>query len=107
MPNTKSVEINEQADAAAAKSGRKHRATYARDKRTGGYLVRIAGPYPERFGNREVPVTMQNGEEHFERLTSLVWTGITPADSKFGNPGERVALYHFEAKPREAVEAEF
>ena len=107
MPNTKSVDFSEQADAVAAKSGRRHRATYARDKRTGGYLIRIAGPFPEKFQNRVVPVTMQNGDEHEETLTSLVWTGITPADSKFGNPGERVALYHFEPRPREIVETEF
>lgn len=107
MANTKSVEINESAEAAAAKSGRKHRATYARDKRTGGYLIRVSGPYPERFNGREVPVTTMDGTEHMETLKDLVWTGITPADSKFGTPGERVALYHFEAKPREVVEIEF
>lgn len=107
MANTKAVDVNEAAEAAAANTGRKHRATYARDKRTGGYLVRVSGPYPERFNGREVPVTMMDGTEHNEKLTNLVWTGITPADSKFGTPGEKVALYHFEAKPRETVEAEF
>jgi hypothetical protein len=107
MANTKNVEINSEADAAAAKTGRKHRATYARDKRTGGYLIRIAGPYPEMFGGRLVPVTMKDGSEHEEKLESLVWTGITPEDSKVGTPGERVALYHFAAKPREEVEVDF
>ena len=80
---------------------RKHRATYARDNRNGGYLIRVAGPYPEKFAGREVPVTMKSGKEHVEKLGKLIWTG---ADQE---TGQRVALYAFEAKPREQEELAF
>jgi hypothetical protein len=89
------------ADAAAAKPERKHKATYASDKRTGGYLVRVSGPYPEKFIGREVPVTTRMGAEHVEKLVKLVWTG------KDQESGEPVALYKFEAKPREDVQLPF
>lgn len=75
-----------------------HKATYARDKRKGGYLVRVAGPYPERFAGRTVPVTMKNGESHDEKLTGLIWTGTDTEN------GGLVALYTFEPRPREDVE---
>lgn len=75
--------------------GRKHKATYARDKRKGGYLIRVAGPYPEMFAGREVPVTTRSGDEHNEQLDALIWTGTDEQS------GERVALYSFIAKPRE------
>lgn len=82
--------------------GRKHRATYATDKRKGGYLVRVAGPQSNMFIGREVPVTMKDGSEHNEKLTKLVWSG------KDNDTGEPVSLYHFEAKPRAlADEIEF
>ena len=71
-----------------------HKATYSTDKRSGGYLVRVAGPSAERFINRSVPVTLKNGSEHEEKLIKLVWVG---ADQE---TGEKVALYKFEAKPR-------
>jgi hypothetical protein len=80
---------------APAAAERKHKATYARDKRKGGYLVRVAGPYPEMFAGREVPVTTRDGAEHPEKLTALIWTG---ADAE---RGERVALYAFESRPRD------
>lgn len=80
---------------------RKHKATYATDKRNGGYLIRVEGPECNRFSSREVPVTMRNGDEHKEKLTSLVWTGV---DKESGKP---VALYRFEPRPREQVETEF
>lgn len=72
-----------------------HKATYASDKRNGGYLVRVAGPYPEKFVGRMVPVTTRDGQTHDEKLTRLIWTG---ADAENGG---LVALYKFEARPRE------
>lgn len=75
---------------------RQHKATYATDKRNGGYLIRISGPTPEKFVGQEVPVTQRSGEEHKERLTRLVWTGPDT-----NNPGEKVALYKFEPRPRD------
>jgi lantibiotic modifying enzyme len=91
----------------AGTTPRKHRATYARDKRNGGYLIRVAGPYAELFSGHTVPVTMKDGSEHEELLENLVWVGTTSPESKVGIPGEKVALYHFAAKPREQVEPEF
>ena len=91
-------------DAAALTTGprkRLHRATYSSDKRNGGYLVRIAGPYPEKFAGKDVPVSTKSGGEHEERLTRLIWTG-TDRES-----GEKVALYKFESQPREAEDAPF
>lgn len=75
-----------------------HKATYARDKRKGGYLIRVAGPNAAAFAGREVPVTMKGGDRHSERLTALVWSG------KDKESGENVALYTFEAKPKEKSE---
>ena len=79
----------------------KHKASYATDKRSGGYLVRVSGPYPEKFAGREIPVTQKSGEMHMEKLTRLIWTG---ADTE---TGERVALYKFESRPREEITFDF
>lgn len=77
---------------------RKHRATYATDKRTGGYLIRVVGPNCEAFVGREVPVTTRANTEHMEKLTRLVWTGQDKETQ------EKVALYKFESKPREQAD---
>lgn len=82
-----------------------HKATYARDKRKGGYLIRVAGPYPEMFAGRDVPVTRKDGSESVEKLDALIWTGVDD------ETGGRVALYSFVARPRDderaATEAPF
>jgi hypothetical protein len=79
-----------------------HKATYAADKRKGGYLIRVEGPTPDRFAGREVPVTRRDGSSETERLDRLIWTG---KDSESGKP---VSLYTFVAKPRDAEkQAEF
>lgn len=75
-----------------------HKATYARDKRKGGYLIRVAGPFAERFAGREVPVTRKDDSTNTEKLLELVWTG---PDKESGKP---VALYSFEPRPRDEVE---
>ena len=80
---------------------RRHKATYARDKRKGGYLIRVEGPSAEGFTGREVPVTLISGAEHAEKLEGMIWTGV---DEK---SGQKVALYRFEAKPKQHVEPEF
>jgi hypothetical protein len=82
---------------------RRHRATYATDKRAGGYLIRVAGPDASMFAGREVPVTTKAGDEHMEKLIRLIWTGLD------NESGETVALYKFESKPREesVEQAEF
>ncbi len=81
---------------------RKHKATYATDKRQGGYLVRVSGPNSNAFVGRDVPVTTKAGEEHTEKLERLIWSG------KDKETGEPVTLYKFAARPKAKVEeAEF
>lgn len=81
---------------------RRHKATYAKDKKKGGYLIRVIGPQANAFAGREVPVTKKDDSETIEKLTDLVWSG---KDDETGRP---VALYAFEAKPKEDMpEAEF
>ncbi len=81
-------------------TGRLHKATYARDKKKGGYLVRVAGPTAGAFAGREVPVSMLDGTEHTEKLIRLIWTGIDTGEYG-GKAGEPVSLYTFESHPRE------
>ena len=76
---------------------RSHRATYASDKRTGGYNIRVTGPQANRFAGRDVPVTTKNGEEHTEKLVKLLWTGT---DQESGQP---VALYTFQSRPKDTT----
>lgn len=75
-----------------------HKATYATDKRKGGYIIRVQGPNASAFVGREVPVTMKDGSEHTEKLTRLIWSGV---DNESQVP---VGLYAFEAKPRSVKE---
>lgn len=77
-----------------------HSATYAADKKKGGYLVRVAGPHASAFVGREVPV-LKKGEtdpSSKEKLTKLIWSGV---DTESGG---NVALYAFEARPRDPAE---
>jgi hypothetical protein len=76
-------------------SPRLHKATYASDKKKGGYLVRVEGPNAGRFVGRAVPVVTMSGKESMEELVKLLWTG---ADENTGKP---VALYTFKARPRD------
>lgn len=96
MPRQKATESPAQdaAPGTPVKAGRLHKATYARDNRKGGYMIRVEGPNANRFAGREVPVTTRSGDEHPEKLISLIWTG---KDQESGFP---VALYSFESKPR-------
>ena len=80
---------------------RAHKATYATDKKKGGYLVRVAGPHASEFVGREVPVTRKDNFETKEKLAKLVWSG------KDAESGENVALYTFVAKPRDLDEILF
>lgn len=97
MADTKKPEpATDQNAAAIPKAGRSHKATYATDKKKGGYLIRVAGPNASAFVGKEVPVTTKDDQEHMEKLTRLIWSG---ADQESGKP---VALYAFESKPRDA-----
>lgn len=83
-----------------AKPARQHRATYARDKKKGGYLVRVSGPHANAFAGRKVPVSTLRGEEHEEELDALIWSGIDTGEYG-GTPGEPIALYSFKPSPRD------
>ncbi len=88
-------------NAKETKAARLHKATYASDKRKGGYLVRVFGPHAGEFAGREVPVERRDGSESRERLLKVVWSG---SDTETGKPA---ALYTFAPKPRELEELEF
>ena len=84
----------------------KHKATYARDNRTGKYLVRLTGPHSNKFVKREVPVTRMDGSTSTELLTKVIWSGVND-DPEKGDVGP-VTLYAFEARPQgEQEEIEF
>lgn len=85
--------MNDKPETASGEPTPKHRATFAKDKRKGGYLIRVAGPMSNRFSGRTVPVTMKAGGQQTETLTDVIWTG------KDDDTGEPVTLYHFENKP--------
>lgn len=80
---------------------RQHKATYAKDKRKGGYLVRVIGPKATEFAGREVPVTRRDDSETMEQLDGVVWSGT---DEDTGKP---VALYTMVPKPKDESEAVF
>ncbi|MDE2021223.1 MAG: hypothetical protein KGJ13_12880, partial [Patescibacteria group bacterium] len=80
-----------------AKTERKHKAGYARDKIKGGYIIRVQGPNAASFAGRRIPVTSKDGSETVEQLTDLIWSGTDDgAVSGYKGP---CALYHFEAQP--------
>ena len=79
---------------------RSHKATYARDKRKGGYLIRVIGPNAAAFAGREVPVVRKDDSETMEKLDGLIWSGT---DEETGKP---VALYSFEARPKDDLNDE-
>lgn len=83
---------------------RTHKATYARDKKKGGYLVRVIGPAANQFAGRIVPVTTRDDKEHNETLTDLIWSGIDTGTEDMKGTGFPVALYAFAAKPKEVVD---
>ena len=80
---------------------RAHRATFATDKRKGGYIIRVEAPRAAEFVGREIPVTLRDGTENTEKLVKLIWSG---KDAESGAP---CALYTFAPKPRGEDVAEF
>lgn len=86
---------------------RQHRATYARDKRKGGYLIRVVGPHAPMFVDKDVPVSRNDGTENMERLLKLVHSGTDDGKVVAADKGKTYALYTFQAKPREEDEVTF
>lgn len=79
-----------------------HQATYARDNRTGKYLVRVTGPHSNKFVKREVPVTRKDGSTSTEMLTKVIWSGVNDDPEK--GPVGPVTLYAFEPRPQEEID---
>lgn len=88
------------AGTSAAPAKRAHKATYATDKRKGGYLIRVIGPHAGDFAGREVPVVRRDDSESSEKLLKVVWTGKDEGTSEKPGTGLPAALYTFAAKPR-------
>lgn len=88
--------------AVPVKSGakREHKATYAADKRNGGYLVRVIGPQANKFAGKIVPVVKRDDSESQEALERVVWTGIDSGTPDRPGTGKPVALYTFTQKPK-------
>lgn len=78
-----------------------HRATYATDKRDGGYLVRITGPRAADFAGMEVPVETKDGQKHTEKLLLRKWFGADKDPVTKKETGQQAALYTFQSRPRE------
>jgi len=85
---------------------RQHKATYATDKRKGGYMIRVIGPHAGEFVGREIPVTRKDDSENMEKLTQLVWTGVDTGTPEEPGTGKPVALYKFAPKPKDDTEDE-
>lgn len=85
---------------------RRHRATFATDRKKGGYIVRVAGPDCDRFAGKVVPVTTKSGREDMHELDRLLWTGT---DDSEDCPAQykKVSLYSFKPKPREEDDVTF
>jgi len=98
-----------QSIAVPVKQGAKrlHKATYARDKRNGGYLVRVIGPHANAFGGKIVPVLKRDDTESEEALEVVVWSGTDTGTPTQPGTGKPVALYTFTQKPKGAAEVEF
>ncbi len=78
---------------------RQHKATFAADKKNGGYLVRVQGPHATAFAGRSVPVTKKDGTETVEDLDRLIWSGMDDGEiSGYAGP---CALYTFKPKEKE------
>lgn len=86
---------------------RQHKATYAKDKRNGGYLVRVIGPQSNAFAGRSVPVTRRDDSEEMEKLVAVIWTGIDNGTDANPGTGKPVTLYSFEAKPKDDMDVAF
>lgn len=86
---------------------RSHKATYSRDKRKGGYLVRVVGPHATEFVGREVPVSRNDNTEGLEKLEKLITSGVDDGKIIPADKGKNWALYTFEAKPKGVEEVVF
>lgn len=61
-------------------------ATFQRNKRGNGWIVRVVGPHSEAFSYKSIPVTMKDGSTKMVELTNVIWSGYTDDD-------EEISLY--------------
>jgi hypothetical protein len=87
-------EIMEPVPAVPPKEGRQHRASFSRDKNTGGFNIWVEGPSANKFAGKYVPVTLFDGTEQMEKCLKLTWTGISSLTDK------PAAVYTFLKKAR-------
>lgn len=80
-----------------------HRATYAADKRNGGFNIRVVGPHANEWAGEEVTVETKNGEKHKEKLVRLLWSGPDIDPESKQPTGRNAALYSFEPRPKEVT----
>lgn len=80
---------------------RLHKATYAADKKNGGYLVRVIGPTAGDFVGRTIPVTRRDDSENDEKLTRLIWKGVDDGTADKPGTGKPAALYAFEKREKD------
>lgn len=87
--------------------GRLHKATFATDKKNPGkYLIRVIGPNAGAFAGRAVPVIKKDDTETVETLTKCIWLGVDDGTAERPGSGEPAALYKFEEKPKEELDAD-
>lgn len=86
---------------------RLHKATYARDKKKGGYLVRVIGPHADAFAGRDVPVVTRDDRENIETLDKIIWSGTDTGTEDMPGTGQPAALYTFKPKPKDETPVEF
>ncbi len=88
----------------AAPKERQHKATYAADKKKGGYLVRVIGPFAASFAGRTIPVVTRDDRENMEELDRLIWSGTDTGTPDMPGTGKPAALYSFKPKPKGPVD---
>lgn len=81
-----------------------HRATYARDKQTGRYNIRVVGPNANEWAGAEVTVETKSGDANTEKLEQLLWSGPDKDPETKELTGRKAALYSFEPRPKEVTE---
>lgn len=61
-------------------------ATFQRNKRGNGWIVRVVGPHSDAFSYKTIPVTMKDDSTKQVELTNVIWSGYTDDD-------EEISLY--------------
>lgn len=84
-------------------TGKHHEATFAFDRRTRGYVIRVVGPSATSFPGRDIPVKRRDGTTTTEKLGRVLWNGTDKTT------GETIAIYSFVSRPKDpnAKEEEF